>query len=299
VRFELLAPVPAVTLSRKLRLIPLFRFASVDELFRIATIARQVRYPARAIVQERGAPAEHLQVLLEGSCELEGQESDSLLEPPAILGFQEVLEGTTIRTAVRAKVDSIALVMAAEEFRTLLSANIELAQGLFRWLLESSGNGARPSTVDVSRFEDSSGGATLKTVDKVLYLQSLPIFTRADSDELFELAAITKEHELQPNAMLFSEGDPASILALLSGKIELMPASGRESFQVAAGQCVGVNETLAGASWPFRGRVTEAGRALEIQHELFFELLSDRLDLLQTIFGAAFQGKNTEETSET
>lgn len=298
-RFELLAPVPAVALARKLRHIPLFRFASVDELFRIATIARQVRYPARAIVQERGAPAEHLQVLLEGSFELEGQEGDSLLEPPAILGFQEVLEGTTIRASARAKVDSIALVMAAEEFRTLLSANIELAQGLFRLFLESSGNGARPSAVEVSRLEDSSGGATLKTVDKVLYLQAIPIFARADSDELFELAAITKDHELQPDAILFSEGDPASILALLSGEIELMPASGGESFKVAAGQCVGVNETLAGASWPFRGRVIEAGRALEIQHELFFELLSDRLDLLQTIFGAVFQGKKAEETSET
>jgi CRP-like cAMP-binding protein len=298
VRFELLAPVPAVALARKLRLIPLFRFASVDELFRIATIARQVRYPAGTMVQEQGAPADYIQVLLEGHFEVADRDGERTLDPPALVGFQEVLEGTSIRERVRSKVESIALVMASEEFRTLLSANIELAQGLFRLLLESSANGERPSTVAASRLEAASGGDPLKAVDKVLYLQSIPFFARADGDELFEVAAITRELDLEPDAILFSEGDPASILVLLSGEMELMPASGGDTFTMTAGQCIGVDETLAGASWPFRGRVTVAGKALEIHRELLFELLSDRLDLLQAIFGAVFQRKKVSETEE-
>lgn len=299
-RFELLAPVPAVALARKLRLIPLFRFASVDELFRIATIARQVRYPARATVQERGAPAEFIQILLEGSFEAHEKDGARALEPPAMVGFQEVLEGTTTRETVQARVESIALVMASEEFRTLLSANIELAQGLFRLLLESSANGDRPSAMRAPSLEQAAHEDNLKPVDKALILQSIPLFARADSDELFELAGITRELELEPEEAVFSEGDPASILALLSGELEIKAGSGAEddSFNITAGQCIGVDESLAGAPWPYRARVLTGGKALEIQRELLFELLSDRLDLLQTIFGAVFQRRKAFETKE-
>ena len=136
-QFELLAPVPAVTLARKLREIPLFRFASVDELFRVSTIAQQVRYGEHSKVQERGAQAAYIQVLLEGAFEVTTEQQQAeRVEPPAMLGFREVVAGTTLQTDATAVLDSIALVMAAEEFRTLLSANIELAQGLFRMLLE-------------------------------------------------------------------------------------------------------------------------------------------------------------------
>ena len=101
-QFELLAPVPAVTLARKLREIPLFRFVSVDELFRISVISQQVRYEANANVQKRGARAEYIQVLLEGTVEMHyGEQKTELVEPPALLGFQEVLEGTTIQNFPR------------------------------------------------------------------------------------------------------------------------------------------------------------------------------------------------------
>src|SRR3990172_673449 len=95
IQFELLPPVPAISLVRRLKEIPLFRFASVDELFRIATISRQVRYGAGARVQERGVPAEYIQVLVQGRFRVaNGREDGSeVLAPPAMLGFQDVLKG--------------------------------------------------------------------------------------------------------------------------------------------------------------------------------------------------------------
>ena len=51
-RFELLPPVPAVTGVRQLRPIPLFSFASVDELFRFSTIAQQVRHTKGSMFQK-------------------------------------------------------------------------------------------------------------------------------------------------------------------------------------------------------------------------------------------------------
>jgi CRP-like cAMP-binding protein len=278
-----------------LREIPLFRFVSVDELFRIAAISQQVRYEPGATVQSKGAPAEYIQVLLEGSFEIQiGPDATERLNPPTMLGFQEVLEGATLQNAAHASTESVALVMPAEEFRTLLSANIELAQGLFRMLLEKNGDDASPSRtrVPISPLPSED----LKTVDKALYLQTLPIFARATADELYVLAAITREVVFPSDEILFSEGHPSSILLVLAGGVALESPSGGKATNASAGDCLGYEETLAGSDWSWRGRATSAGRALRIDREALFELLADHTDLLQEIFGAIFGVHRTDSS---
>lgn len=289
-QFEPLAPVPAVTLARQLRQIPLFRFASVDELFRISAISRQVRYESGSTVQKKGGPATYIQVLVEGSFELQNGERDGkLVEPPAMLGFQEVLEGTTILSGARARSESIALVMPAEEFRTLLSANIELAQGLFRILLEQNqAGGPSKSAVSSNPGSTSLSPEPLKTVEKLLYLQTVPALARATAEELYEVAAITREASFAVDDVLFSEGHPPSIWLVLSGEIRLEPSAGGNGVTVGPGECVGANETLAGNDWAWRARATAPGRALRIDREALHDLLADHMDLLQGIFGAIF-----------
>ena len=295
-QFELLAPVPAVTLARKLREIPLFRFASVDELFRVSTIAQQVRYGEHSNVQERGAQAAYIQVLLEGAFEVTTEQQQAeRVEPPAMLGFREVVAGTTLQTDATAVSDSIALVMAAEEFRTLLSANIELAQGLFRMLLEE--NPAPSQTRASQEPQAPTPGDELKSVDKVLYLQILPVFERARADELYQLAAITRDVVLEPDKALFSEGHPSSIWLVLDGDVTLESRDG-EKGTVSTGDCIGVHETLAGADWSWRARATSSGRALQIERDALFELLSDHMDLLQGIFGAILGDADTEDENQ-
>ena len=302
-QFEPLAPVPAVTLAERLRQIPLFRFVSVDELFRISAISRQVRYEASSIVQKKGAQAEYIQVLLEGSFEVQnGRHGKKRLDPPALLGFQEVLEGTTIQDEAHASTESVALVMPAEEFRTLLSANIELAQGLFRMLLEQDGGDVAsriraPSPGQgVGAVQAPPAREALKTVDKALYLQRVPIFARATADELYVLAAITREVSFQPDEILFSEGHPSSIVLVLSGSVALESPAGGESVNASAGDCLGAEETLAGSDWSWRGRATSPGTALRIDREALFELLADHMDLLQGIFGAIFGVHRTDSS---
>ncbi len=300
-QFELLAPVPAVTLARKLREIPLFRFASVDELFRVSTIARQVRYDERSKVQERGAQAAYIQVLLEGAFEVtNAQQRAERVDPPAMLGFREVVAGVTLQTDVTAASDSIALVMAAEDFRTLLSANIELVQGLFRMLLEEKkSEDPPPSQTRVSQeLQAPTPGGELKSVDKVLYLQTLPVFEGARAEELYELAAITRDVVLEPDKALFAEGHPSSIWLVLAGEVTLESRDGQQKGTVSTGDCIGVHETLAGADWSWRARATSSGRALQIERDALFELLSNRMDLLQGIFGAILRDADTEHENQ-
>ncbi len=289
-RFELLPPVPAVTLARQLRQIPLFGFVSVEELFRISEIAKQVRYEPEATVQEAGSAAEYLQVLVEGRVSVRtANGSEKEVDPPTMLGVREVLEGRPLSESVRATAESVALVMEAEEFRSLLSHNIELAQGLFRTILGTpSGDSSMVSIGSFSR-DDSSLPEPLKPVDKVLLLQGLAIFARASADELYELAAVTREITLEAEESVFSESDPPSILQILSGELELRAAeASRAPIEVRAGQVLGIDETLSGSRWAWRAVASEPLRALQLERESLLRLLSDRIDLLQVIFGALF-----------
>jgi CRP-like cAMP-binding protein len=290
-QFEPLPPVPAVTLARHLRQIPLFRFASVDELFRISSISQQVRYEAGSIAQKKGGRASYIQVLLDGAFEIAGGEHGvELVKPPFMIGFHEVLEGTSIKKTAIAASPSVALVMAAEEFRALLSANIELAQGLFRMLLEQKDSGAAPSRTGTPARELSTLPAeALKIVDKVLFLQTVPVLARATADELYALAAITREVSFQQDEVLFSEGQFASLWVMLSGELRLEPPSGDAAISVRPGECLAAKETLAGSDWSWRGRAVIAGRALRVEREALYELLADHMDLLQNIFGAIFK----------
>ncbi|HEY7697766.1 MAG TPA: cyclic nucleotide-binding domain-containing protein [Vicinamibacteria bacterium] len=293
IRFELLPPVPAISLVRRLKEIPLFRFASMDELFRIALISRQVRYQAESPVQEQGAPAEYIQVLVQGRFRVtNGSENgQEILAPPAIIGFQEVLKGTPLQSSAVAEIESIALVLSAEEFRALLAANIELAQGLFRMLLERSGaNEGRGLADRTPSFRYEQRSAPLKTVEKVMYLQTVPILSHATAEELYEVAAIARETSLSEAETLFSAGAPASIVLVLSGAVDVSCEGGANE-RVEAGACLGVRETLAGAGFPGTARVVVSGTALQIDREPLFELLADRMDLLQGIFSALFHGK--------
>jgi len=290
-RFELLAPVPAVSVARRLREIPLFRFVSVDELFRISAISQQARYEAGAVVQKRGERADYIQVLVSGRLLLEqSQGTFQSVEPPVMLGFQEALEGAPLRQGVQAETESIALVMVAEEFRGLLSANIELAQGLFRLLLNDNDNGS--ATMRQAReFVLEQKDKPLGNVDKVMYLQTLPILARATGEELYEVAALAREVNLHPGDVLFSKGDSPSIILTLDGSFELETEDGGRT-ALGPGTCLGIRETLAGAAFADTGRAVGPGKTLRIEREPFFDLLGDRMNLLQVIFGALFHRKD-------
>jgi CRP-like cAMP-binding protein len=264
----------------------------VDELFRIATIARQVRYEAGARVQERGAPAEYIQVLVQGRFRLHGDNGSAseLLAPPAMLGFQEVLKGVALQRSASAETESIALVMPAEEFRTLLAANIELAQGLFRMLLEPS-RGDSEGWIGPVAFGYAPRPGPLSVVEKVMYLQKVPILSHATAEELYDVAAVARETPVVPAETLFTAGSPASIVLLLDGAIELS-SNGGASRRIEGGTAMAVRETLAGASFSATGRALSPGTVVQIEREPLFDVLADRMDLLQGIFSAVFHGRS-------
>ncbi|MEE9180348.1 MAG: cyclic nucleotide-binding domain-containing protein [Vicinamibacteria bacterium] len=303
-QFELLPPVPAVVLADKLRQIPLFSFVGVDELFRISSIARQVRHEEGRTIQEEGAPVEYIQVLVEGKIRVSGKRrEEEEVGPPALLGFREVLEGAPLRETAHAVETSICLAIASEEFRVLLSDNIELAQGLFRMLLSAPSENGRPSLRQRAVHPEerslvTGGSEGLKPIEKVLLLQELPVFSRTTAEELLALTAIAQEFPLVKDERIFSEGDQPAIHIILSGELSVEPPEGTVggALVVTAGDALGLNETLAGTPFGWRGNVVREGLALRIERERLFEVLADHADLLQGLFSSLFQsepGANT------
>jgi CRP-like cAMP-binding protein len=122
----------------------------------------------------------------------------------------------------------------------------------------------------------------------------VPILSHATAEELYEVAAIAREIPIADQEVLFSAGAPAWIGFLLAGSVELTNAEGAGR-KVEPGSAFGVRETLAGASFLESARALTSGRALQIDREPLFDLLSDRMDLLQGIFSAVFHRKGGDQ----
>jgi ATP/ADP translocase/HEAT repeat protein/CRP-like cAMP-binding protein len=280
-----LEPLPAVELADRLRRVKLFSFASVDELFRIAVLGKQVRHEPGRLLYEAGRPADSLQFLLDGRVAVAtAGEPPAEREAPDVLAFEAVLEGSPMTSAIRAVDTAITLSLSTSEFLSLLSENVEIAQGIFRMLLDRRGqaeaqavlHGEIPATL---KRKVESG---LQAVDRILLLQSSTLFQRATAGQLVRLTAIARPVTLKPGEDPLT-GPESSAVVLLSGSVRVERSGGTVDL-AEAGDGIGFYETLGGVPVSVRAEVLTAGQALRFSRSEILDLLADDIDLLQGIF---------------
>ena len=140
-----LEPLPAAVLADRLRELALFRSVSVDELFRIASAARQVRHDPGTTLMTEGTAADAVHLLLDGRVTASSaQATPAVIDAPAALGFAEALEGAPLKRTIRTAGVAVTLAMTTDELRTLLADNAELVRGLFAEMANrSDGPGCR------------------------------------------------------------------------------------------------------------------------------------------------------------
>lgn len=275
-------PLPAVELADRLRKVPLFDFTHVDELFRLARLGRQVRYEKGRAVYERGELVNSIQFLLDGRVTVGGPGNARDVEAPAALGFEELLEGSPVAAKVTAAERSITLSLTADEFLALLSENVELAEGIFRMLIETHQLATGHTLIQGNLPPDMKEGAHLRPLDRVLLLQSSPLLASATAAQLWRLSAIAREASVAAGAEALPKGSEASILIVLSGSLKV---EGAETAATAtAGDVIGLYETLAGSAMGAKITANIETRLLRIDRGGLFELLADHTDLLQRIF---------------
>jgi HEAT repeat protein/CRP-like cAMP-binding protein len=295
-----LEPLPAVELADRLRGIQLFDFASVDELFRIAGMGRQVRHEPGRVLYETGRQAESLQFLLDGRVTVKEATGETReVSAPDVLGFEAVLEGSAMTSTIRAVDTAICLSLTTEEFLSLLSSNVEIAQGIFRLLIDRHGAPEWHTvmhgrlTRSLERKMDDGG---LQAVDRILLLQSSPLLSRATAAQLVGLAGVARTATLKVGENPMSGSEPG-ILVVLSGAVRV-EREGVAPDTAESGDAVGIYETLGGVSFPVRTEVTQEGQALRFMRSDLFDLLADHIDLLQGIFSGLLRAQVHPQTAK-
>ncbi len=284
-------PLPVVELANRLRQIPLFDFVSIDELFRIAAASRQVRHEEGRELYHEGTHAAEVQFVLEGTVQFDGDGAAPYERTaPAVLGFENMLEGSPLHHTIRAVDRTICLTIRGDQFLTMLSDNVVLAQGLFRMLLDTPKTRHwRPVYTPPPKAESPvARRLPLQPLDKVLLLRQNPLLARASVNQLFALATITREMTLTAGTVLFTDSDAPALYYVMSGEVELN-GDGFEPVVAVAGSTIGISETLAGVSVGRRGVVTREGAALRLDREELFDVLGDHVDLLQGLFSGLLQ----------
>ncbi len=128
-------PLPAAELATRLRELPLFASLSIDELFRMASTARQVRHDPGSVLLQEGEVPETFHFLLDGRVIASSRDgAPRSIVAPAALGFTEALTGMPMPETMRTDGLAVTLVMRRSELRTLLADNVDLVSGLFATL---------------------------------------------------------------------------------------------------------------------------------------------------------------------
>ena len=273
---------------------PLFSFVDVHELFRLARLGRQIRHDKGRALYERGAEVEAVHFLLDGTVILKARTGNREVHAPAALGFEELLEGSPMPVSIVAGAPSITLSLTRDQFLALLSENVELAEGLFRNLIEShhltTGRtlipGTLPEEMRIRAREDRHA------VDRVLLLQSSPLLAHATAAQLWRLAAIARPVTIAAGKTILERGGEASILIVLSGSLQVESPSSTGTAN--EGDVIGMYETLAGVRIDATVRAQSESDVLRLDRAALFAVLADYTDLLQGVFSTLLRQHNLE-----
>jgi hypothetical protein len=213
-RARWMEPLPAVELADRLRRMPLFDFVSVDELFRVAGVGRQVRHENGRLVSNRARRRGRAVPARRGGDDHHADGRRERIEAPAPIGFFEVLEGVPGRSTVRAEDRAICLALRSEQWLGLLSENTELAQGLFRLVLEREAAQAWRGVVPgvLRQHAVLPAKEALQPIEKLLLVEEMAVFARASADDVAALAARDARDAARPGRAALPRRRPAGAL---------------------------------------------------------------------------------------
>jgi CRP-like cAMP-binding protein len=123
----------------------------------------------------------------------------------------------------------------------------------------------------------------LTIIEKVIVLQNVDVFSEIPTEQLSYLAAIAEDVSFSPDEVIYKCDEPSDALYIvLEGKVRLY----RESEEIAvagAKEAFGTwalfDETPRVAS----ARATEATRLLRIDREDFIDILSDHVQITESV----------------
>ena len=127
---------------------------------------------------------------------------------------------------------------------------------------------------------------TLTAIEKVIFLKSVDIFSRATIEELGRVAALTEEVHFEPGETIFREGEPVdAIYLILTGRVAV-EGNGQVVREVGEKRAFGTVAALDGNPAIHTVKAIDAVYALKLNAQDFDDILSLDFELVRAIFRA-------------
>jgi HEAT repeat protein len=180
-------------------------------------------------------------------------------------------EGVVRETALYAAWQAFRDAWKPQVEAAIQSSDVALKRAAQRILSTESDGATEPKTGRI---------LMLLTIEKVLLLKSVPLFSGLDGEELAALADLTLETYFQAHEVIFEQGDPAHHLYIVvCGKVEAFHRAGSKELPVAIfgkeeffGEMALLDDQPRTASV----RALEPVQVLKVDRESFHELILER-----------------------
>jgi CRP-like cAMP-binding protein len=139
---------PRLTTLRKAELIrslDTFSQASVEELYRLATIAQEVDIAAGQTIFREDDIGDAFHILVQGKVEHASEKRNirEVLGPGEAVGLYSVLTREPRYATAKALEDTFAITIGAEDLYSVLSNNMEIVVSIFKHFVKRLGRGPR------------------------------------------------------------------------------------------------------------------------------------------------------------
>jgi CRP/FNR family transcriptional regulator len=131
----------------------------------------------------------------------------------------------------------------------------------------------------------------LTSIEKVVLLESVVLFSYCTADELVRIEAIAEERRFGSGEVVYRADEPADALyCVVSGEISIDESDGKGHL---AGPTApfGVAEILGGRLRHGTATATRESLLLAIDAEDFFDLLSNNIEIVRSLFRIVLEGR--------
>ncbi len=124
----------------------------------------------------------------------------------------------------------------------------------------------------------------LNIVERVIALEGVELLSNLTPEQLLRIASIAQEVKYPPQRLVVQPSEPPdSLYVILDGTVEI--ARNGETLHVAKqNEVLGAWALFDDAPMPVTAKTLEDTRLLRIRRDDFYDLLSDNVEIMATIF---------------
>jgi CRP/FNR family transcriptional regulator, cyclic AMP receptor protein len=123
----------------------------------------------------------------------------------------------------------------------------------------------------------------ISTVEKVLFLKSIDLFSQIPGEDLVRVAQIAEEVDFEPKEAVMNEGEIGdSMYLIVDGRVQVYKGA-RLIVELGERECVGEMAILDSEPRSATVRASTQVSALKIEREDFYDLMTEKQEIAQGI----------------